>query len=271
MVPTLSIAFMILSLLLGIGIPVALLLFFRKKYQTSIVSFFIGCGVMLLFAQVLEQLVHLIVLGSPVGPFIEKSILAIAIYGALMAGLFEEIGRFIAMRYVLKKQQGNAHNALMYGAGHGGYEMIMILAVGMINNLIYSALINMGQTQAVMAPLDDTMKATVQTAFDALIQTPSWQFLLSPIERMAAITAQIALSVIVWYAATGVEARASFLALAVLLHALLDGVAVYTARSGVPLLAVEAIVWIIALGIVYISRQVWNNNNKKQNADTDLT
>ena len=88
---------------------------------------------------------------------------------------------------------------------------------------------------------------------------------------MAAITAQIALSVIVWYAATGVEARASFLALAVLLHALLDGVAVYTARSGVPLLAVEAIVWIIALGIVYISRQVWNNNNKKQNADTDLT
>ena len=122
-----------------------------------------------------------------------------------------------------------------------------------------------------MAPLDDTMKATVQTAFDALIQTPSWQFLLSPIKRMAAITAQIALSVIVWYAATGVEARASFLALAVLLHALLDGVAVYTARSGVPLLAVEAIVWIIALGIVYISRQVWNNNNKKQNADTDLT
>lgn len=62
-----------------------------------------------------------------------------------MAGLFEETGRFLAMRYVLKKEHGNAHNALMYGAGHGGLEMFVILSLGMINNLIYSVMINLGR------------------------------------------------------------------------------------------------------------------------------
>lgn len=93
-----------------------------------------------------------------------------------MAGLFEETGRFLAMRYVLKKEHGNAHNALMYGAGHGGLEMFVILSLGMINNLIYSVMIHLGQTQTLLDPLDEASRNTLQTAFDVLIRTPSWQF-----------------------------------------------------------------------------------------------
>lgn len=81
-----------------------------------------------------------------------------------MAGLFEETGRFLAMRYVLKKEHGNAHNALMYGAGHGGLEMFVILSLGMINNLIYSVMIHLGQTQTLLDPLDEASRNTLQTA-----------------------------------------------------------------------------------------------------------
>ena len=34
-------------------------------------------------------------------------------------------------------------------AGHGGFEMFVILSMGMVNNLIYALMINMGQTQTV--------------------------------------------------------------------------------------------------------------------------
>ncbi|MDD5968908.1 MAG: YhfC family glutamic-type intramembrane protease [Anaerostipes sp.] len=34
--------------------------------------------------------------------------MAVSLYGSLMAGLFEETGRFLAMRYVLKKEHCNA-------------------------------------------------------------------------------------------------------------------------------------------------------------------
>lgn len=257
MVPALSIVLIITNMLLGIIIPVGLVVFFRKKYQASVKSFFVGCAVMLLFALVLEQIVHMVVLGSAAGVAIQSRTWAYALYGALMAGVFEETGRFLAMRYVLKKEHKDAHNALMYGAGHGGFEMFVILSMGMVNNLIYALMINMGQTQTLLASLDDVSKNTLQAAFDTLIQTPSWQFALSPVERIAAIAAQMGLSVIVWFAAEGEKSRMSFLFLAIALHALLDGVAVVTSRSGMPLIAVEALVWVMAVGIVFVAVNIW--------------
>ena len=217
---------------------------------------------MLLFAMVLEQFVHSVVLGSPAGIVIQENIWMYALYGSVMAGLFEETGRLLAMRYVLKKEHGNAHNALMYGAGHGGFEMFVILSIGMINNLIYSVMINLGQTQTLLEPLDEATRGTLQTAFDALVQIPFWLFALSPVERLAAITAQIGLSVIVWYAAAGKKIKGNLFILAILLHAILDGVAVLTAKNGVPLIVVEVFVWLIAIGITLIARNVWKKETE---------
>ena len=257
MVPILSIVFMVISMLLGIIVPIGLLAYLQRKYHTTGVCFWIGCAVMFIFAMVLEQIVHGVVLGSAVGAKIQGNIWLYAAYGSVMAGLFEESGRFLAMRFFLKKHNGNRYNALMYGAGHGGFEMAMILSMGMVNNLIYSVMINAGKTESLLAPLDEATRATVQSVFDALIETPSYQFVLSPVERIAALIAQISFSVIVWYAATGEKCRYLLLLLAFALHVVLDAAAVLAAGAGIPLLAVEAIVWLLALGIAFIARVVW--------------
>ena len=255
MVPVKTIVFMVTDMLLGIAVPLALLLFFRKKYKATLRSFFVGCAVMLLFALVLEQLVHTAVLGSEAGDVIRNNVWLYALYGSLAAGLFEECGRFLAMKYVLKREHDAPCNSLMYGAGHGGFEMFVLLFFGMINNLIYSVMLNRGSAGLLMSPLDAAGREALQAAFDALIQTPSWQFLVSPLERLAAITAQLALSVIVWSAAVG--KRKYMFPLAIFLHAFLDAVAVITSGLGVPLLAVEGIVWIIAAGYALFARKVW--------------
>lgn len=262
MVSKLSIVFIVINMVLGILIPIVLLVYFKKKYKASIKSFFVGCGVMLVFALILEQIVHSVLLGSSVGVKIQNNIWLYALYGSLMAGLFEETGRFLAMRFVLKKESDNAHNALMYGAGHGGFEMFVILSIGMINNLIYSLMINLGMTNLLLEPLDETVRGTLQAAFDTLIQTPSWHFVLSPVERLAAITAQIGLSVIVWFAVTG-KKKVYLYSVAILLHAVLDAVAVLAAKSGMSLIIVEALIWLIAIGIVLIARGIWKKETKE--------
>ena len=203
MVSKLSVVMIIVNMIFGVLIPVVIMVSFKKKYKASIKSFLVGCATMLFFAMVLEQLVHSVVLGSAAGAVIQGNIWLYALYGSLMAGLFEETGRLLAMRYVLKKEHCNTYNALMYGAGHGGFEMFMVLTIGMLNNLVYSVMINLGQAQMLLEPLDESARGTLQAAFDTLIQTPSWHFILSPVERLAAITAQIGLSVIVWHAAVG--------------------------------------------------------------------
>lgn len=52
---------MICSIALSIGVPIALLIIGKAKFQAKISSFFIGAGTFLLFAMVFEQLMHLLV------------------------------------------------------------------------------------------------------------------------------------------------------------------------------------------------------------------
>ena len=118
MVSKLSIVMIIVNMILGVLIPVVIMVSFKKKYKACIKSFLVGCATMLLFAMVLEQLVHSVILGSAVGAVIQGNIWLYALYASLMAGLFEETGRLLTMRYVLKKEHCNTYNALMYGAGH---------------------------------------------------------------------------------------------------------------------------------------------------------
>ena len=118
-VPTLSIVFMSVSALTGIVLPIALLIFFRKKHKTGIKPFFIGCATFIVSALIIERIFHSIILNSDIGKMIQGNIWLYGIYGGLMAGLFEETGRFVAFKTVLKKEIINDKNALMYGAGHG--------------------------------------------------------------------------------------------------------------------------------------------------------
>lgn len=256
MVSWLSIIIMILNMILGAAIPTGLMLYLRKKYHLSVVPFWIGCAVMVLFALVLEQLIHAVFLQTPVGKAVQDNIVLMALYGGMMAGLFEECGRFLAVKYVLKKKYRDPHTALMYGAGHGGIEMFVILVFGMINNVIYSLVLNFGQAELLLAPLDQTGRAAVQSAFDTLAEASPLLFLASPAERLFAITGQIALSVIVWFAAVK-KNRWYLLLLAVLLHLILDAAAVLLSKAGAPLVLVEAAVLAIVVFIVLCARLIW--------------
>jgi len=124
-VPILSIVFMSIVVLVGIAIPIVLFLIFRKKYKADIAPFFFGFAVFIIFALIIEGSINVLILKSSIGKAIQGNIWLYAIFGGLMAGLFEETGRFTAFKTVLKKYWRNNMNGLMYGAGHGGFEAFL--------------------------------------------------------------------------------------------------------------------------------------------------
>ncbi len=258
-VPPLSIVYMIISCLIGFALPLAAFLYLRLKKKADILPFFIGCAVMVLFALILEALVHQLILGSETGARIQRNVWLYAAYGGLMAGLFEETGRFLALKTVLRKYQGRDINALMYGAGHGGIESALLLGVTMINNVIYSFIINAGGASALLAPLPDAGKAQVQDAVQKLISTPSHHFLLGGVERIFAVVLQISLSVLVWFAAKRPGKRWLFPA-AIGLHAIVDAATVILAGNGVNLILVEVVIGAIAALYALIAKLVWKAN-----------
>ncbi len=248
-------AFLALAAAFAFGAPIALLIYYKKK-GAEVLPFFIGCAVLILFALILEALVHNIVLkGLTVGEKIMGNTLLYAVYGGLMAGLFEETGRFIAFKTVLKKRLGNDWNALMYGAGHGGVECILLLGFAYISNLVMSILINAGLTDTITKSLSGDTLAQVEAIFDTLTGTAPWTYLLGMVERAAAMALHISLSVLVWFAA---KKPGKFLLypLAILLHALMDGVTVILAAH-LPVAAVEGCLVALAILVALVARYVW--------------
>ena len=66
----------------------------------------------------------------------------------------------------------------------------------------------------------------------------------------------------IWFAASGKKIRISLFLLAILLHAILDAVAVLTAGRGIPLLVVELIIWGMAAVYIIIARKMWKNYSR---------
>ena len=188
----------IFSLCISIALPVVLLIVVHKKTKARMAMAVIGAATFFLFAMVLEQILHAVVLGVG-GERITGNIWIYGLYGGLAAGLFEEVGRFVAMRFAMKKQL-NLPNALMYGVGHGGIEAILIVGLASVSNLVTSIMINAGTLEASLGALDQATKEATLTQLSALWTTPSYQFFLSGIERIVAVTLHIALSVLVFQA-----------------------------------------------------------------------
>lgn len=100
---TASILAVCVTLALTVVLPVgAMLLLGRRGGKWR--CFFAGAAAFILFAMILEQLLHSAVLRSPAGAVLQGNIWLYGLYGGLAAGLFEETGRLAAFRLLLKKE-----------------------------------------------------------------------------------------------------------------------------------------------------------------------
>ena len=256
-VSLLAIACMAVTGILSFVLPLGLLLYLKIKKGADLLPFFIGCAVMLLFALVLESLCHqLILMHSPVGETILGTPILYALYGGFMAGLFEETGRFLAFKTVLKKRLDKNVNALMYGAGHGGFEAMAIAGTTMLNNIVLSVMIDLGQTDKLLTSVPSEMAGQMQSALDLLVSTPAATYLLGGVERIFAIAIHIALSVLV-FAAVKEKARGWLFPLAVFLHFFVDMVTAYLSQIKVPAILIEAAVGAMTVAVVLVAKAVW--------------
>lgn len=229
-VPASSIAAMAVSLAVCVGLPVGLCIFMKKAGRASLKSFFLGCGIFVLFALVLEQILHFIIRAVS-GTFFTQHLIAYAVYGGLAAGLFEETGRYVAMKFFMK---GNLRKqeAIMYGVGHGGIEAVLIGGMGCLSNLLTSLMINSGSLEKLL-PAGD---ANVQAVAAQLAGLPSWQFLLAGMERCSAVVLHIVLSYLVYLGVRNKKIK--YYVFAVAIHFAVDA-GVVIAAGHVPVLALE--------------------------------
>lgn len=159
------------------------------------------------------------------------------------AGLFENVARYIVLRWGARSAR-NWNDAVMFGAGHGGIEAMLLVGISVVNSLVLLTLGDIVLVQIRAASPEQA--AAVAQQLDALRTLQWWMPILSIWERMIAITLHIALTIIVMRAVTRHEAR--WLWLAILIHSLFDGTVAalqyYTSNN---ILLIEAVLTVMAL------------------------
>ena len=214
----------------------------------------IGAAGFLISARVLEMGVHALCLmvDSPVSRFITGNPVAYILYGASMAGLFEEAGRHVILKHFVKKAN-TRENAVMYGIGHGAAE---VLAVTLPQALLFFSIVrafsngNIGQAMETLGINAETAAAALP-AVQAAAGFDAGAMLITVLERFMCMWLHIMLTVIVYY---GVQARQKrWTVIAVLLHMAADLVPAASQIMEIPPAFTEMWVLMVTLVICVIA------------------
>ena len=222
---------MAVNAVLGIAVPVCLSVYLVRKHHARLSTILIGAGTFILFALVLESIMHQLVLKGPHGASILDNTLRYAIYGGLAAGVFEVTGRFLSMKFLMKKEPSAPLPGVAYGIGHGGVEMLIIFGITMINNLVISALINSGQTDVIFSKVPDEAVEQLRSQLDQLQTIGVGTLIIGIWERFSALVLHLGLSMMVWVAVRKGGKWLWLFPAAIALHAIVDAGAVLLQKS----------------------------------------
>lgn len=262
---------LIITVILMIAIPVIFFIYWRKKQkqQTKIGYLIAGAVGFIVSARMLELGVHLIciVADNPVSRFINGNTVAFVLYGIIMAGVFEECGRYIVLKYIMKKNR-TPENAVMYGIGHGGIEVLTVVLPQIILYLAIAVLFSAGNTENAFRTLNIT-EATAAAALPAVQASAAFDYAMmamNVLERLFAMLLHIGLTVVVYYGVC--NANKACLPIAILLHMLMDTFPALYQRTIVPLWSVEVWAALWTAIIVFIAVKLYRKMKVSSSAES---
>ena len=205
----------IITMLALFAVLIAAVWYARKKYKINFAVLGLGAVAFFASSQVLEKIVHLLVLHPQKDgtvPLMTENPLLYVIYGVCMAALFEETARLVFFKWLEKKRALEDSDALAYGLGHGGLELLYLGMGSLISLLILFSLLESSNP--------DLANLLPQNTLETVQSLSGWQVYLLGVERVLALVMQIGLSFWVYQAIR--QKKWIYLVAAYGLHALFD-------------------------------------------------
>lgn len=193
------IAALAIELVFVVALPIALLVRWCRRSHANLLPAVVGMVVFIVFAQMLEQILHYACLlsNNPLSRAITGNPWLYALYGGVAAALFEETGRFMGFKYLLRRHP-ERETAITYGLGHGGYECLALAGLATLSYLVLALFIQSGAVPALMENFNETEAAAVQEVLSQVAAITPSACLWGAVERAAALALHVSLSVLVF-------------------------------------------------------------------------
>ena len=170
----------------------------------------IGAATFLLFALILEKPIQNVLafptaMGLPdhaVSRFLSANPILLALVSGLFPGVFEETGRLVAFKTILRNRK-NKETSISYGIGHGGFEVILILGMTYIQYIAYAVMINTGIIGIIInqvASLAPDQLGSIESVVSLLKGFSFADLGIAFVERIFAVLFHIGASILVFYA-----------------------------------------------------------------------
>ena len=215
-------------------VPLIIAIVWTIKKKEKFTSVLAGAATFLLFAVILEKpLQNILVFPTMMGlsehaaaGFINARPVLWALIVGLFPGVFEETGRLVAFKTVLKNRK-NRETGISHGIGHGGFEVMFVLGIAYIQYISYASMINAGTFGDMIAQV--AAQAPEQTAQGYAIAAQLAAFsagdlAINVVERIFAVMFHTGASILVFYACRD-KKKFWLYPLAILLHTVMDSVA----------------------------------------------
>ncbi|MDD7113993.1 MAG: YhfC family glutamic-type intramembrane protease [Lachnospiraceae bacterium] len=227
--------------------PLIYLFVWRSKTHAHWKALFIGAAGFIVSARVLELIVHYfcIVSDNLVSRAINGSTPLYVLYGVAMAGIFEEVGRWVILS-ILNKKINQRKDAIMYGIGHGGIEVWTVTLPVVLTYLMVIASNGSG--------LPSEMVNALMPSIEAFGFGMSLCFVL---ERIFCMGIHIALTVMVFYGVQNHEKK--YLLKAVVCHMLLDVLPALYQRNVVGLIPTEVYLGACCVILCIFAHKLYKN------------
>ena len=165
----------------------------------------------------------------------------------LSAGLCEEGARWLFLRTQRLQEVRDWTTGFAYGAGHGGIEAFVVGALGLVG--AFNVMMLNGMDLAALG-LPPEQLSMLQEQLDSVFQASPFMILLGSVERLCAMTAHLAMALLVVEAVrTG---RRRWLLAAIGFHTALNASAVFALKEFGPIAAevTVAVFALFALGLL---------------------
>ena len=227
-VSTSSMLLILLTAILGIALPLIAAIIWCKKKHEPFTTVLIGAATFLLFAIIIEKPLQALVisLDSPVSQFVNARPVLWGIIVGLFPGVFEETGRLVAFKTVLRKRK-QRETGLSHGIGHGGFEAMFILGITYIEYFVFAIMLSQGSfVELMIEPVKDTLTPdVVKQITDIVEQITTFSAVtlgLALVDRLIAVAFHIGASLLVFYAVKD-KKKWWLYPLAILIHTVIDG------------------------------------------------
>jgi len=248
MVPNSVFVWLIIMILGGVIVSVIPAIWWIKTRHEKVTTVLVGAATWFVFAQILETIPKLILFNPAleISNTIRGSVFLYTLVGCLLAGIFEETGRFVAFKTVLKNRT-NKETAISHGIGHGGFEALFLMGAMGIQYMAYAVLVNTGKIQEIIdqAASQGASIDEVNAVVDSIKSITFVNVGLGLYERVFAILLHVGMSILVFYAVR--ERKTWMYILSIVFHALFDVPAALYQTGVLTLPVIEIILTVYAL------------------------